>query len=113
MLYTLFTHDCVATHPNNVIIKFADDTTVIDLITNNDETAYRKEVSKLVTWCEANNLTLITSKTNEMVVDMRRSKSVYQSLLIRESEVERVGGYKFLGVHICEDLKWTKNTVKL
>ena len=34
--YSLFTHDCVATHASNSIIKFADDTTVVGLITNND-----------------------------------------------------------------------------
>ena len=28
LLYSLFTHDCVATHASNSIIKFADDTTV-------------------------------------------------------------------------------------
>ncbi|KAI3376417.1 hypothetical protein L3Q82_016438, partial [Scortum barcoo] len=33
LLYSLFTHDCVATHSSNTIIKFADDTTVIGLIT--------------------------------------------------------------------------------
>ena len=41
LLYSLFTHDCVAMHASNTIIKFADDTTVVYLITNNDETAYR------------------------------------------------------------------------
>ena len=38
LLYSLFTHDCVAMHGSNSIIKFADDTTVVGLITNNDET---------------------------------------------------------------------------
>jgi hypothetical protein len=38
LLYSLFTHDCVAMHTSNSIIKFADDTTVVGLITNNDET---------------------------------------------------------------------------
>ena len=38
LLYSLFTHDCVAMHASNSIIKFADDTTVVGLITNNDET---------------------------------------------------------------------------
>ena len=28
LLYSLFTHDCVAKHDSNIIIKFADDTTV-------------------------------------------------------------------------------------
>ena len=41
LLYSLFTHGCVATHVSNSIIKFADNTTVLGLITNNDETAYR------------------------------------------------------------------------
>ena len=36
LLYSLFTHDCVAMHASNSIIKFADDTTVVGLITNND-----------------------------------------------------------------------------
>ena len=47
LLYSLFTHDCVALHDTNAVIKFADDTTVVDLITNNDESAYKKEVSEL------------------------------------------------------------------
>jgi hypothetical protein len=34
-------------HTSNSIIKFADDTTVVGLTTNNDETAYREEVRAL------------------------------------------------------------------
>ena len=33
LLYSLFTHDSMATHASNSIIKFADDTTVVGLIT--------------------------------------------------------------------------------
>ena len=42
LLYSLFTYDCTARHDSNTIIKFVDDTTVLGLITNNDETAYRE-----------------------------------------------------------------------
>ena len=45
LLYSLFTHDFVAMHISNSIIKFADKTT--GLITNNDETAYSEEVRAL------------------------------------------------------------------
>jgi gmma-aminobutyric acid receptor subunit gamma/cGMP-dependent protein kinase 2 len=38
-LYSLFTHDCVAKHDSNAVIKVADDTIVVGLITDNDETA--------------------------------------------------------------------------
>ena len=37
LLYSLFTDDCIAMHASNSIIKFADDTTVVGLITHNDE----------------------------------------------------------------------------
>ena len=47
LLYSLFTHDCVDMHASNSIIKFADNTTVVGLITNSDETAYREEVRAL------------------------------------------------------------------
>ena len=33
LLYSLFTHDCVARYDSNTIINFADDTTVVGLIT--------------------------------------------------------------------------------
>jgi hypothetical protein len=47
LLYSLFTHDCTARHDSYTIIKFADDTTVVGLINNNNETFYRKEVRDL------------------------------------------------------------------
>ena len=43
--YSLHTHDCAATADSNAIIKFADDTVVVGLIHNNNETAYLEEVS--------------------------------------------------------------------
>ena len=38
LLYSLFTYDCVTTCERNFIVKYADDTTVAGLITN-DETS--------------------------------------------------------------------------
>ncbi len=72
LLYSLYTHNCTATHSSNVIVKLADDTTVIGLITDNDETAYREEVSTLTKWCQENHLSLNIDKTKELVVDYRR-----------------------------------------
>jgi hypothetical protein len=72
LLYSLFTHDCVAKHDSNTIIKFADDTTVMGLITDNDETAYREVVKDLAVWCQDNNISLNVSKTKELNVDYRK-----------------------------------------
>ncbi len=110
LLYSLYTHDCTATHSSNVIVKFADDTTVIGLITDNDETAYREEVSTLTKWCQENHLSLNIDKTKELVVDFRRQSRVHTPISIDKTPVERVNSYKFLGVHITEDLTWSAHT---
>jgi hypothetical protein len=49
-LYSLFTYDCVPVHGSNTIVKFTDDTAVVGLISDNDESAYREEVKHLVAW---------------------------------------------------------------
>jgi hypothetical protein len=46
--YSLFSHECMARHDSNTIIKFADDTTVVGLITDNDETAYSEGEKYLI-----------------------------------------------------------------
>ena len=53
--YSLFTNDCIAQQDSNTISKFAADTKVVCLITDNDETAYREEVRDLTMWCKDNN----------------------------------------------------------
>ncbi len=110
LLYSLYTHDCAATHSSNVIVKFADDTTVIGLITDNDETAYRAEVSTLTKWCQENHLSLNIDKTKELVVDFRRQSREHTPITIDKTPVEQVNSFKFLGVHITEDLTWSAHT---
>ena len=109
--FTLFTNDCTPTHSSNTIIKFADDTTIVGLISDGDERAYRNEVECLDGWCKVNDLVLNTSKTKEIVVDFRRTKkSDHLPLHISGEEVERVEKVKFLGVHITNHLTWSSNT---
>ena len=107
LLYSLFTHDCVVMHASNSIIKLADDTTVLGLITNNDKTAYREEVRALGGWCQENNLTLKVNKTKEMIVDFRKQQREHPPIHIDGTVVERVVSFKFLGVHITDKLKWS------
>jgi len=47
ILYSLYTHDCVARSSSNTFVKFADDTVVMGLISGNDEKAYLEEVANL------------------------------------------------------------------
>uniref|UniRef100_A0A3B1K0V6 Reverse transcriptase domain-containing protein n=1 Tax=Astyanax mexicanus TaxID=7994 RepID=A0A3B1K0V6_ASTMX len=113
LLFTLLTHDCTPEHTSNLFVKFADDTTVVGLISNNDESHYRSEVSRLASWCKHNNLSLNTEKTKEIVVDFRRTHTLHTPLSINGTAVERVSSTKFLGVHVTEDLSWSTNSASL
>ena len=110
LLYSLFTHDCSARHDSNTIIKFDNDTTVVGLITDNNETAYRGEVRDLAVWCQDNNLSLNVIKTKEMIVDNRKKRTEHAPIPIDGAAVEQVESFRLLGVHITNKLTWSKHT---
>ena len=111
LLFSLLTHDCTARYSTNHVIKFADDTTVVGLVSDNDESAYRMEVEQLTTWCRSHNLVLNVEKTKEMVIDFRRAgKQHHTPLSVAGAAVERVSSVKFLGVHLADDLTSNTNT---
>ena len=93
LVYSLFTHDCVATHASNSVIKFAEDTTttkVVGLITNNDETAHREEVRALAEWCQENNLSLNVNKTQELIVDFRKQQREHPPIHIDRIIIDKL-----------------------
>jgi hypothetical protein len=98
----------VATHTSNTIIKIADDTTVVGLITNNDETAYREEVRALGVWCQENKLSV--NKTKEMIVDFKKQQREHPPIHIEGAAVEKLERFMFLGVHITDKLKCSTHT---
>ena len=110
LLYSLFTHDCTTREDSNTLIKFTDDTTVVGLITDKDETAYREEVRDLAVWCQDNNLSLNVIKTKEMIVDYRIKRTEHAPILIDGAAVEQVESFKFLGIHVTNKLTWSKHT---
>jgi hypothetical protein len=56
LLYSLFTHDCVAMHVSDSIIKFSDSS----------------RLRALGVWSLENNLSLNVIKIKEMIVDFRK-----------------------------------------
>ncbi len=111
LLFMLLTYDFSASFRTNHIIKFADNTTVVGLITNNDESAYRREVAQLTEWCNIRNLSLNNNKTKKLVVDLRKTSHRHHlPLSISGHEVEMVHSVKFLGVHLTDKLTSSDNT---
>ena len=99
----------MAIHTSKSIIKFADDTTVVGLITNNDETAYREEVRVLVEWCQENNLSQRQQNegADHGLQETAEGASPFPHRRDHNGEGE---SFKFLGVQITDCLKWSTHT---
>ncbi len=106
LLFSLYTNNCTSKDPSVKLLEFVDDTTLIGLIQDGDESAYRQEVKELAVWCSLNNLDLNTLKTVEMIVDFRRNPPCSPPLTIMNSTVTAVESFRFLGTTISQDLKW-------
>ena len=96
LLNSLYTNDCISHSESVKMLKFADDTTLIGLISGDDDSAYRNEILSLTEWCSHHNLE----------VDFRRQRKETQPLSINAAVVERVDSFKFLGTIISSSLKW-------
>uniref|UniRef100_A0A8C6L2R7 Reverse transcriptase domain-containing protein n=1 Tax=Nothobranchius furzeri TaxID=105023 RepID=A0A8C6L2R7_NOTFU len=106
LLFSLYTNCCTSSHDSVKLIKFADDTTLIGLISDGDESAYRREVERLVYWCSSNNLELNAQKTVEMIVDFRKVTAPSLPLVLTDTPVTTVDSFRFLGTTITHDLRW-------
>lgn len=84
VVFTLYTQDGIPVHSGNSIIKFADDATVVGLLSVWVCTPGRGGASA---WCTENDVVPNTSKTWDLIIDFRRqhSQPVHQQRLRGES----------------------------
>ena len=109
-LFSLYTADHRQTHSSCPLIKFADDTALSGLISDNDDVQYKNEISDFVNWCDMNYLDLNVGKTKEMIIDFRKENKVdFEPIVIKDESVEKVSKYKYLGMVIDDKLSWKEN----
>ncbi len=71
LVFSLYTNDCTYKDPSVKLLKFSDNTTLISLIQDGDESAYRQEVKELAAWCSLNQRSPTTEKVlGKMCIDM-------------------------------------------
>ena len=61
-------------------------------------------------WYWEDNLSLNVNITKELIVDFRKQQRKHAPIHIDGTTVEKVQSFKFLGVHITDDLKWSNHT---
>ncbi len=103
LLFSLYTNKCTSKDPSVELLKFADNTTLIGLIQDGDESAYRQEDKALPVWCSLNNLELNTLKTVKIIVDFRRNCSPthhHKQLCDRSGAIQIPGHHNFSGPEV-------------
>ena len=110
-LFTLYTNNCKSNNEDNTLIKFSDDTAMIDI--SDDQMSYENEVQSFSDWCDSHYLDLNVTKTKEMIVDFKREQTDIPTLFINGQEVERVTEYNYLGSVIDNKLTFNSNADKI
>jgi hypothetical protein len=105
-LFTAYTADVRANDNSCILVKFADDTALVGLISNDDSMAYVTQVQEFVSYCEENYLELNVMKTKELIIDFRKCRPSLEPIMINNSEVQRTSKYKYLGVVMDDCLSW-------
>jgi len=108
-LFNLYKSDFRYNSESCHIQKCSDDTAVVACVRSGQEKEYKDLVESFYCWTKNNFLLLNTTKTKELVVDFRRSKTPYQLVCIDGGEIESVQICKYLGVVLDNKLEWFAN----
>lgn len=87
-----------------MIIKSADDTTVLGLISNGNGVVYRDEVQSLST-------NIKKTKTKEIITGFRQQRRALRPLELGGEEVKRVSCFKLLGIPSMRTLNGQQTAV--
>ena len=110
-LYIIYTNDCRCTGPNSFCIKFADDSAVVGLLSDDQSfQSYLEEIDRFRGWCEDHFLELNVTKTKEMVLGSHRH-SPPDPVSLNNHAVEIVDNFKYLGLTLDDRLSFKSHVV--
>ncbi|KAK3568773.1 hypothetical protein QTP86_017433, partial [Hemibagrus guttatus] len=110
-LFTLYTSDFRYNTNACHLQKFSDDSAIVGCVSDGNEQEYRDVIKDFVDWCECHHLHLNTNKMKEMVIDFQRRRTPHHTpVTIQGLDIELVGRFKYLGVHLNNRLDWLDNT---
>ena len=67
LLYSIYVESMTVSHPNMYIIKYADDTVILELCGSGQPSNLQAEMFNNAAWCENSSLLINSSKTKEIV----------------------------------------------
>ena len=111
LLFILYINDMVHSSELFKFINFADDTTLITNLKNEDtrNESLNTELANFHNWLKANKRSLNVNKTKAMVFHMPQKRIQLPLLKIAGTDIEFVDNFNFLGIIINKHLNWTSH----
>ena len=112
LLFLLYVNDLALVSNKLTPIMFADDSSFFIHGKKTDEMAdiINQELEGIVSWLNANRLSLNIRKTKSILFNLTKDKKTINiSLKILDEKIEQVEQIKFLGVILDENLTWKKH----
>ena len=93
--------------PGFLMWKFADDTTVSEVVPPAKQSSLQQAANYIHDWSKENHPQLNPIKCKEIQTNFKRSPPCYSPVTLEGVEFEKVSSAKVLGVNISSDLKWS------
>ena len=110
ILFTLYVESMNTSQTKFSILKYADDTIILEYINRGENSNMQAEVDNIASWCDKNYLIINSSKTKELLFTNQRHQPNPEPLTIKQIDIERVEKYKYLGTIVTSKLKFSDNT---
>ena len=110
LLFSFYVASMPTLNPNIQILKYADDTVILEFLSKAQPSNLQQEVINLCTWCSDRDLLLNSKKTKEMVFSNARDNPTTQHLVINGSQIEQVTEFVYLGTALTTKLDFTATT---
>ena len=94
---------------------FADDILLYHIITNaHDYVILQEEITLLSEWSITNCLTFSQPKCKYVIISRKRAPTLpLIPLYLRNTPLERVASYKYLGLLLADNLSWSPHTANV
>ena len=107
VLFLIYINDIVSDIDSKINL-FADDCALYRVITSTkDALILQKDLDKLFRWSCDCDMDFNVTKCFSMTVTSKRN-IIANEYYISDDPIEKVQSYKYLGVYICNDLRWNK-----
>ena len=110
ILFSIYVDELQTNSPNILTLKYADDTILLENLSQSSPSLLQSELDHIADWCDANDLLINTTKTKEIIFSNLRDDPDPPNLAINDQQLERVQQYKYLGTTITNKLSFSKNT---